>query len=192
MSRIDYVIEAIRQLLGWYTCEEGTNKKILCTKTNDIEMMKPSLCDAPLAYIEKPHLQHLMKCRPGSQRTSFWRSHRLNHVLHISSYHLLPTAAGEGIAAAFDLRYIPPRRTKRMERLARLERLISSLVKEGEALRQENTQPLADSSADLAALMEENNGLKQALDEERQLKKTMLERVDKMLLFFQDTAKGKP
>jgi cell division protein ZapB len=68
-----------------------------------------------------------------------------------------------------------------MELLDLLESRVDSLVTEIEFLRRENAKLREDASAGLSGLVEENNYLKQALEEEQQLKDAVLKRVDSLL-----------
>jgi len=68
-----------------------------------------------------------------------------------------------------------------MELLDLLEGRVDSLVTEIEFLRRENAKLREDASAGLSGLVEENNYLKQALEEEQQLKDAVLKRVDGLL-----------
>ena len=79
-----------------------------------------------------------------------------------------------------------------MELLDLLESRIDSLVREIEFLRKENAKRREDASAGLAALTEENNYLKQALEEEQKLKDAVLKRVDGLLSRLQSVASGTP
>ena len=77
-----------------------------------------------------------------------------------------------------------------MELLDLLESRVDSLVTEIEFLRKENAKLRADASDGLAALKEENSYLKQALEEEQQLKDAVLKRVDGLLSRLQNVASG--
>jgi cell division protein ZapB len=77
-----------------------------------------------------------------------------------------------------------------MELLDILESRVDSLVTEIEFLRKENAKLRADASGGIAALTEENNYLKQALEEEQQLKDAVLKRVDGLLSRLQGIASG--
>jgi len=79
-----------------------------------------------------------------------------------------------------------------MELLDLLENRVDSLVTEIEFLRKENAKLREDSSSGLTVLAEENNYLKQALEEEQQLKDAVLKRVDGLLSRLQGVALGKP
>ena len=79
-----------------------------------------------------------------------------------------------------------------MELLDLLESRVDSLVTEIEFLRKENAKLREDASVGLTVLTEENNYLKQALEEEQQLKDTVLKRVDGLLSRLQGVALGKP
>jgi cell division protein ZapB len=79
-----------------------------------------------------------------------------------------------------------------MELLDLLESRVDSLVTEIEFLRKENAKLREDASAGLAVLTEENDYLKQALEDEQQLKATVLKRVDALLLRLQGVAAGTP
>ena len=79
-----------------------------------------------------------------------------------------------------------------MELLDLLESRVDSLVTEIEFLRKENAKLREDASAGLAVLTEENDYLKQSLEEEQQLKATVLKRVDALLLRLQGVASGTP
>ena len=79
-----------------------------------------------------------------------------------------------------------------MELLDLLESRVDSLVTEIEFLRKENAKLREDASAGLTVLAEENNYLKQALEEEQQLKDTVLKRVDGLLSRLQGSALDKP
>ena len=68
-----------------------------------------------------------------------------------------------------------------MELLDLLESRVDSLVTEIEFLRRENAKLREDASAGLSGLVEENNYLKQALEEEQHLKDAVLKRVDSLL-----------
>ena len=68
-----------------------------------------------------------------------------------------------------------------MELLDLLESRVDSLVTEIELLRRENAKLREDASAGLSGLVEENNYLKQALEEEQHLKDAVLKRVDGLL-----------
>jgi len=68
-----------------------------------------------------------------------------------------------------------------MELLDLLESRVDSLVAEIEFLRRENAKLRADASTNLTGLAEENSYLKQALEEEQQLKDAVLKRVDGLL-----------
>jgi cell division protein ZapB len=72
-----------------------------------------------------------------------------------------------------------------MELLDLLESRVDSLVTEIEFLRTENTKLREDASAGLTALTEENSNLKQALEEEQQLRDAVLKRVDGLLARLQ-------
>jgi cell division protein ZapB len=75
-----------------------------------------------------------------------------------------------------------------MELLELLESRVDSLVTEIEFLRKENVKLRDEASAGLAALTEENNFLKRTLEEERQVKEAVLQRVDGLLLRLQGVA----
>jgi cell division protein ZapB len=75
-----------------------------------------------------------------------------------------------------------------MELLDLLESRMDSLVREIEFLRKENLKLREDASSGLAALTEENSYLKQALEEEQQLKDAVLKRVDGLLTRLQSVA----
>ena len=75
-----------------------------------------------------------------------------------------------------------------MELLDLLESRVDSLVTEVELLRRENAKLRADASTGLTGLTEENNYLKQALDEEQHLKDAVLKRVDGLLSRLQGVA----
>ena len=77
-----------------------------------------------------------------------------------------------------------------MELLDLLESRVDSLVTEIEFLRKENVKLREDASAGLTVLTEENNYLKQALEEEQQLKDAVLKRVDGLLSRLQGVATG--
>ena len=77
-----------------------------------------------------------------------------------------------------------------MELLDLLESRVDSLVTEIEFLRKENAKLREDASAGLTALTEENSYLKQALEEEQQLKDAVLKRVDGLLSRLQGVAAG--
>jgi len=79
-----------------------------------------------------------------------------------------------------------------MELLDLLESRVDSLVTEIEFLRKENAKLREDSSSSLTVIAEENNYLKQALEEEQQLKDAVLKRVDGLLSRLQGVALGKP
>jgi len=85
-----------------------------------------------------------------------------------------------------------------MELLDLLESRVDSLVTEIEFLRKENLKLREDAAAGITALTTENNYLKQALEEEQQLKEAVLKRVDGLLSRIQGvagasgTARGKP
>ncbi|MDR0238599.1 MAG: cell division protein ZapB [Deltaproteobacteria bacterium] len=79
-----------------------------------------------------------------------------------------------------------------MELLDLLESRVDSLVKEIESLRRENAELRADVSVSLAAVVEENSYLKQALAEEQKLKTAVLQRVDGLLSRLQSVASGTP
>ena len=78
-----------------------------------------------------------------------------------------------------------------MELLDLLESRVDTLVTEIEFLRKENVKLRGDVSASLTVLTEENNYLKQALEEEQQLKDAVLKRVDGLLSRLQGVATGK-
>ena len=78
-----------------------------------------------------------------------------------------------------------------MELLDLLESRVDSLVTEIEFLRKENAKLRDDASVGVAALTEENSYLKQALEEEQQLKDAVLKRVDGLLSRLQGVALGK-
>ena len=75
-----------------------------------------------------------------------------------------------------------------MELLDLLESRVDSLVTEIEFLRRENAKLREDASAGLSGLTEENSYLKQALEEEQQLKDAVLKRVDGLLSRLQSVA----
>jgi cell division protein ZapB len=75
-----------------------------------------------------------------------------------------------------------------MELLDLLESRVDSLVTEIEFLRRENAKLREDASTGLTVLAEENNYLKQALEEEQQLRDAVLKRVDGLLLRLQGVA----
>ena len=77
-----------------------------------------------------------------------------------------------------------------MELLDLLESRVDSLVTEIEFLRKENVKLREDASVGLANLAEENSYLKQALEEEQQLKDAVLKRVDGLLSRLQGVAAG--
>jgi cell division protein ZapB len=77
-----------------------------------------------------------------------------------------------------------------MELLDLLESRVDSLVTEIEFLRKENAKLREDASAGLTSLTEENSYLKQALEEEQQLKDAVLRRVDGLLSRLQGVAAG--
>jgi cell division protein ZapB len=79
-----------------------------------------------------------------------------------------------------------------MELLDLLESRVDSLVTEIEFLRKENAKLREDASAGLTSLTEENSYLKQALEEEQQLKDAVLKRVDGLLSRLQSVAAGTP
>jgi cell division protein ZapB len=79
-----------------------------------------------------------------------------------------------------------------MELLDLLESRVDSLVTEIESLRKENVKLREDAAAGITALTAENNYLKQALEEEQQLKDAVLKRVDGLLSRLQGVVKGKP
>ena len=79
-----------------------------------------------------------------------------------------------------------------MELLDLLESRVDSLVTEIEFLRKENAKLREDASAGLTSLTEENSYLKQALEEEQQLKDAVLRRVDGLLSRLQSVAAGTP
>jgi cell division protein ZapB len=78
-----------------------------------------------------------------------------------------------------------------MELLDLLESRVDSLVAEIELLRKENVKLREDASAGLSSMAEENSYLKQALEEEQQLKDAVLRRVDGLLSRLQGVAAGK-
>jgi len=78
-----------------------------------------------------------------------------------------------------------------MELLDLLESRVDSLVTEIEFLRKENAKLREDATVGLTVLTEENNYLKQALEEEQQLKDAVLKRVDGLLSRLQGVAVGK-
>ena len=65
-----------------------------------------------------------------------------------------------------------------------------TVLAEIELLRKENAKLREDTSANLTVLTEENYYLKQALEEEQQLKHAVLKRVDGLLSRLQGTASG--
>lgn len=75
-----------------------------------------------------------------------------------------------------------------MELLELLENRVASLIAEVELLRKENVKLRQDASAGLAALTEENNCLKHALEEEQKLKNAVLQRIDGLLQRIQSIA----
>jgi len=77
-----------------------------------------------------------------------------------------------------------------MELLDILESRVDSLVTEIEHLRKENAKLREDASVNLTVLTEENYYLKQALEEEQQLKDAVLKRVDGLLSRLQSAASG--
>jgi cell division protein ZapB len=79
-----------------------------------------------------------------------------------------------------------------MELLDLLESRVDSLVTEIEFLRKENVKLREAAAVGITALTAENNYLKQALEEEQQLKDAVLKRVDGLLSRLQGVAKGKP
>jgi cell division protein ZapB len=78
-----------------------------------------------------------------------------------------------------------------MQLLDLLESRVDSLVTEIEFLRKENAKLRESASAGLTTLTEENKHLKQALEEEQQLKDAVLKRVDGLLSRLQSVASGK-
>ena len=79
-----------------------------------------------------------------------------------------------------------------MELLDLLESRVDALVTEIEFLRKENAKQREDASVGLSVLTEENSYLKQALEEEQQLRDAVLKRVDGLLLRLQGVASGTP
>jgi cell division protein ZapB len=79
-----------------------------------------------------------------------------------------------------------------MELLDLLENRVESLVTEIEFLRKENVKLRDDATAGIAVLTEENNYLKQALEEEQKLKAAVLKRVDGLLSRIQVVASRTP
>ena len=78
-----------------------------------------------------------------------------------------------------------------MELLDLLESRVEALVTEIAFLRRENAKLREDASAGLSGLVEENNYLKQALEEEQQLKDAVLKRVDGLLARIQSVTPSK-
>jgi cell division protein ZapB len=78
-----------------------------------------------------------------------------------------------------------------MELLDLLESRVDSLVTEIEFLRKETVKLREDAAVGMTALTAENTYLKQALEEEQQLKDAVLKRVDGLLSRLQGVAKGK-
>ena len=79
-----------------------------------------------------------------------------------------------------------------MELLDLLESRVDSLITEIEFLRKENMKLREETSVNFAALTEENIYLKQALEEEQQLKDAVLKRVNGLLSRLQGVASGTP
>lgn len=75
-----------------------------------------------------------------------------------------------------------------MELLDQLEQRVTSLVTQLESLRDENRTLREEIDNGLAALADENRTLKEALEQERNVKDTVLGRIDTLLTQLKDKA----